>query len=226
MMPHCQDQPHSGANHSWIQITSGRCPVECQWVVARLVTEITRYCTKKGVRVTAIDSVQGDSDGTLKSALLGLSGSMHEACLVRYNGTVLWRGQSPYRRNHKRKNWYVGVETLHHYEESESGSALIDSQITIEAMRSRGPGGQHVNRRETAVRITHVPTGISVVGREERSQEMNKKLAIARLSKLLREQAQQSKRGFEQERWKQHDRLERGNPVLVFKGKNFEEVKQ
>ncbi len=212
-------------NQSWMQITSGRCPAECQWVVARLVTHVTHHCAKKGVRVTLVDSVEGNRPGIFKSVLLSLSGVSQEHCLDRFSGTILWRGQSPYRPNHRRKNWYVGVESLV-IPDSHSARDQIDGierEIHVETMRATGPGGQNVNRRESAVRIMHRPTGIQVVGREERSQEMNRKLALARLCSLLLKRQQEGEQDFERQRWSQHNELQRGNPVLCFEGEDFRE---
>ncbi len=215
------------APQSWMQITSGRCPAECQWVVARLVTHISHHCAQKGGRVTLVDAVEGAHSGIFRSALLSLSGASHEYCLDRFSGTILWRGQSPYRPDHRRKNWYVGVEPLTIPEQRLPNDLLhgVEREIDVETMRASGPGGQNVNRRESAVRIVHRPTGIQVIGREERSQEMNRKLALARLCTLLLKRAQASEQDFERQRWSQHNELQRGNPVLCFEGQDFREKK-
>jgi peptide chain release factor len=88
-------------------------------------------------------------------------------------------------------------------------------------MRSSGPGGQHVNRTESAVRITHVPTGIVAVAREERSQHRNRSLALARLAAALTGREREADRAAERERWSRHDALERGNPIRVYVGERF-----
>lgn len=85
-------------------------------------------------------------------------------------------------------------------------------------MRSSGPGGQHVNTTESGVRVVHVPTGIRVIAREERSQSLNRKLSLARLNKLLEQKAAFRQRDANKEKWGAHNRLQRGNPIRVFKG--------
>ena len=85
-------------------------------------------------------------------------------------------------------------------------------------MRSSGPGGQHVNKTESAVRVTHISTGLSAIGREERSQYLNRKLALARLNRLLEQKAAAGAQKERREKWDVHNRVERGNPVRVFKG--------
>jgi len=88
-------------------------------------------------------------------------------------------------------------------------------------MRTSSPGGQHVNRTESAVRITHVPTGTVALAREERSQHRNRSLALARLAATLDGRERKAGRAAERERWSRHDALERGNPIRVYVGERF-----
>ena len=90
-------------------------------------------------------------------------------------------------------------------------------------MRASGPGGQHVNKTDSAIRATHTKSGIVVTAREERSQLMNKKLALARIASVLKEQKITAIASQEQLRWELHQQLERGNPKRIFQGLDFEE---
>lgn len=74
----------------------------------------------------------------------------------------------------------------------ESDQALL-AECDVETFRASGPGGQHVNRRETAVRIRHRPTGIVVTNQDERSQFRNKQIALERLRKKLEERSRPSR---------------------------------
>lgn len=94
-------------------------------------------------------------------------------------------------------------------------------QLKIEKMRASGPGGQNVNKRETAVRITHKRTGLSVTAQEERSQYLNKKLALSRLNELLEQKESETEMKSQSRRWNKHNRLERGNPVRVYRNEKF-----
>lgn len=93
-------------------------------------------------------------------------------------------------------------------------------------MRASGAGGQHVNTTDSAVRVTHLPTGITAFAQEERSQHMNKTLAISRLSAILKAKELEGQRQKDREKRSLHKDLERGNPVRIFHGIEFEEKAQ
>ncbi|MDR0865710.1 MAG: peptide chain release factor H, partial [Candidatus Symbiothrix sp.] len=84
-----------------------------------------------------------------------------------------------------------------------------------QTLKASGPGGQHVNKTESAVRVTHIPSGISVMASENRSQLQNKKQAIERLRIKLAAYEQERMLALNQDNWQNHNELERGNPVRV-----------
>ena len=90
-------------------------------------------------------------------------------------------------------------------------------------MRASGPGGQHVNTTDSAVRAIHRPTGLKAIASDERSQNMNKQLAFARLLILLEEKKQNIKKEHKKGRWLQHKELERGQAKRIFIGPKFKE---
>ena len=98
---------------------------------------------------------------------------------------------------------------------------LKASELEISAMRSSGAGGQNVNKRSTAVRIRHLPSGLEVVARDERSQAANRRAALARLAWLLCEQKQQRRDAGARAQWDVKGQVERGNPRRVFRGPGF-----
>ncbi|MGC8491935.1 MAG: peptide chain release factor H [Syntrophobacteraceae bacterium] len=198
----------------WLQITSGRGPAECGRAVWRVYLEILKEADEAGFAVRLLEAVSDRHPETFKSLLVAIDGEEEVSCFVpKWIGTVLWIGASPFRPYHKRKNWYVGVESITVPDEL----GWSPEEIKLETMRSSGPGGQHVNTTESAVRITHVPTGISAIAREERSQFLNRKLALARLNRLLEQRAAIRRGEVRKEKWGSHNRLERGNPIRVFR---------
>ncbi len=206
-----------------LHLTSGRGPVETCWVVSETAGKIIREAEAVGLAASLVESVPGEVAGTLKSALIAVEGKEGvEEFVSSWTGTVQWIGQSMFRPKHKRKNWFIGVEALDRVE-----AAKFDSKdIRIKTMKASGPGGQHVNKTETAVRATHLPTGISVVAREERSQHLNRKLALDRLRAELENVEAEKREEHEQGRWNRHNSLERGNAVRVFEGRKFKEKRR
>ena len=206
----------------WLQITSGRGPKECCWVVFQLAQYLISEANRKGLKTELIEAISAEESKTFKSALISVEGDSGVTDFVnRWQGTVQWIGRSPFRPNHKRKNWFVGVTTL-----TPLTPENIDQRaFKFESMRASGPGGQHVNKTESAVRVIHLPTGLSAFSQTERSQHLNKKIALARLSQLLRERELESQSKREQHLWQQHNRLERGNAVHLFRGYKFKHIK-
>lgn len=204
----------------WLQISAGQGPAECAWVVARLLETLQKSAQKAGLTVSLLQAEPGPVPHTLQSALCSLEGPQAEIWAQAWQGSILWIGQSPFRPHHKRKNWFVGVQCY----EPVQPTALNERDLRFESQRSGGPGGQNVNKVESAVRLTHLPTGLSVLAQEERSQLRNRQLALARLSALLQSQDQSRAQAAEQSRWQAHHALERGNPVKTFKGPQFQAI--
>jgi peptide chain release factor len=141
-------------------------------------------------------------------------GANLDAFILEWAGTIQWIAQSPYRKYHKRKNWFVGVAVF----DVKELLQWDPKAVKLETCRSSGPGGQNVNKVETAVRGTHIPSGLQVMAMDTRSQLENKKLCLARLqAKVL---VWQTGELMEQQRgqWMEHNGLERGNAVKVFNG--------
>lgn len=154
-----------------IQISSGQGPRECELAVGKLYDALKKECKE----LLVINAVTGRQTGEYASMRL-----QTDEDLKHLEGSVLWICKSPFRPGHKRKNWYVDVSII-----PEKAAVTHEGGLRIDTFRSGGKGGQHVNKVETGVRITHLATGMSAVSTNARSQHMNKKLAMQRLDEML-----------------------------------------
>lgn len=202
----------------WLHMTAGRGPAECCVAVAGVVSRLLEEAKREGLRVDVIEACAGPVPSSLSSALLSLEGEGAERFASSWEGTVCWNAKSPLRPGHKRKNWFIGVSVLAPPRE-DTDFELRD--VEMSALRAGGPGGQHVNKTASAVRVVHRPSGLSTVAREERSQHRNRALALARLRALLDEKKRIGDRESERDRWRRHDGLERGSAVRTFEGARF-----
>ena len=200
----------------WVLLTAGRGPEECQLAVTGLAAQLCEEARGAGLDAELLEAEPG-RHGAL-SALLALRGEGAAAFARSWEGTIRWTCPSPIRRGWPRKNWFVSGSLLLPPEEAQ---APRQADLRFDTMRASGPGGQHVNKTESAVRLTHLPTGLQVVAREERSQHRNRSLAVARLAALLAEQAEGRQQAAARDRWQKHDALERGNPVRIYEGPAF-----
>jgi peptide chain release factor len=199
----------------WVFITSGRGPGECQIAVERLARLLIDDATTAAVEAVLLDVETGPHG--LLSALIAL-GAGAETLVASWEGTLQWICPSPIRQHWKRKNWFVSVNIIRPPALAE---ALRDADLRFEAYRASGPGGQHVNKTMSAVRVVHLPTNTIAQAQEERSQHRNKALALARLAALLAARKTAADQAVEREKWTKHDDLQRGNPVRVYRGPDF-----
>ena len=201
-----------------LQITSGKGPAECCWVVAQVLKIMVEEAKSMSVSSIILNLEVGSESNTLHSATLQLEGSRVNEFKNHWIGTILWIGNSMYRKHHKRKNWYIAVNEL---TSSNEVPNISEKDIYYQAIRSGGPGGQHTNKVSTAIRATHVPSRTSVLASDSRSQLQNKKLAKERLLSLLKiDQVNQMKMKVKNN-WKKHNSLVRGNPIKVFEEYEF-----
>jgi len=205
-----------------IHITTAKGPAECQLAAAKTLGEIISELRAKGFSVSVLDRTPGDENGTILSATVQVSGLNIGTALQPWIGTIKWIQRSPYRPNHGRKNWFVGIFEL----KSNVKQSWNESDITYQSVRSSGAGGQHVNKVSSAVRATHVPTGISVFVQDNRSQLQNKKLATERIAEKLDQHFGKELIERVQQQWSQHHELERGKPVKTFNGMEFKPKKE
>lgn len=204
---------------TWLQISAGHGPDECTWVVARLVEAIVAAAAAAGEIAECVESIAGAHPDTLRSALVELADG-GEAFAELWTGSVQWIGASPYRPHHKRRNWFVQVARVTPPADGEA-PAWNDDELEISMMRAGGAGGQNVNKRSTAVRVRHKPSGVEVVARNERTQPANRRAALVRLALVLRARAEARRDAGQRAQWDAKGHVERGNPRRVFRGPDF-----
>ena len=210
---------HGTAHHSdgaRLLLSSGDGPRECRRALAHLRDRIGGEALRAGLAVEA-----EPEDGEPRSVIVSVRGAGARTFAEAWVGSVRWVCRSPFRPHHKRRNWFVAVFALG--DEALPVLDLDSSELRIETFRAGGPGGQHQNTTDSAVRVTHAPTGITVVSREERSQHRNRARALERLRAQLFLLASEGEVRGRSDVHARHRELERGNPARTFEGEAFRE---
>ena len=202
-------------------ITTGRGPAECRIAAAHTLAAMACEAEAAGLAFDAVTGPDPDGHGPF-SAIALISGAGDETFAKSWAGSIQWICESPVRPLHKRKNWFIGVMEL---PAALTQPAPLDpGEVRFEAFRAGGPGGQHQNKTESAVRAVHVPSGLAAVTRDGRSQHRNKAIALERLATLLKLSSDLAAISEQRDVHANHDRLVRGNPIRRFKGKSFAPV--
>jgi peptide chain release factor len=207
-----------GVEHILLLVTAGDGPAECNQAVGHILERMQQDADMFGLDLS-IHRSEGQHGP--KSAAVVVHGDARTMFAKSWVGTVQWRMQSQLRKHHKRANWFVGVFALE--QPQTSAGDIRQSDVSFLTLRAGGPGGQHQNTTDSAVRAVHKPTGLTVVVREARSQHRNKALAIERLQSLAEAQAVADQEAHKSNQNGLHRVLERGSPVRRFVGERFKE---
>ncbi|AXO81854.1 peptide chain release factor H [Olleya aquimaris] len=200
-----------------IQITSGRGPAECCWVVAQVLKHFIADLKHNNINYKIIQREKGTENLTLQSVTIQLQAESLDRFLSQWIGTIQWVGVSAFRPQHKRKNWFIAMYLINQDQEFK----INDNDIIYQATKSSGPGGQHVNKVSSAIRAIHIPTKTQVLVMDSRSQHQNKKIAKIRLHEKINQMQLDQLKSNTKNQWENHLNIERGNPIQIFKGSDF-----
>ncbi len=169
-----------------LAIHAGAGGTESQDWAEILIRMYLRWCERRGFEAEVLDTSPGDEAG-IKSAVIAVSGQYAFGYLKSEHGVHRLVRLSPFDADHARHTSFA-LEEVMPEAESDVELEISPDDVRVETFRSSGPGGQHMQKTSSAVRLTHLPTGVTVTCQSERSQYMNKEFAFKILRARLLEQ--------------------------------------
>lgn len=199
-----------------LSIISGAGGDDAEDFSAMLFSMYEKYARKKGWDTFLIHEHKNDHGG-YRNITIEISGRGVYGNLKNESGVHRLVRVSPFNANSKRHTSFALVEVIPKFDKFKEKDIVIpEEDLKIDFTRSGGPGGQNVNKRETAVRIVHTPTGISVHASGERSQEQNREQALAILRAKIFKKAEEEKKSIEESMKMKNTEIEWGSQIRSY----------
>ena len=201
----------------------------CDWT--RMLSRMyERWAAQQGYKSSIVDQTPAEGAvGLLKSSIIQISGDYAYGWAKHEAGVHRFARVSPFDANGKKHTSFASVQVLPVQPEdavqSAKSIAIPASDLKVEVMRAQGAGGQHVNKTESAVRLTHIPTGISVLCQAQRSQHQNKAMAMVWLQGKLYKKHLQEKQKQKDEAYANQGEAAWGHQIRTYVLQPYQMIK-